>query len=343
MSLQHLIYIGLGLLLIYGLFTVGLPFLLALFLVVLLEPLVQILAKKLKINRPISAIIVSFTFTFVFFLSFFLVILQASKEAVGLSVFLVKLIKRMAANIEVFINNAEVFIQSLTPEYQAGISQVLEASVNTLQGFFASLAEFSIYIAATIPNFFLETLIFFIAFYIISFKLPDLKKGFLSLFDESTHTKVEKLMNTLYRAVIGFIGAQIVISILIFIITTVGLSILKIRYAIATALLITIVDILPILGTGSVLIPMSIYHFILGDSFTSIGLLILYGTLVVFRRIVEPKILGDAIGIGAFSTLVSMYLGFKFVGFIGIFMGPAVIIIFKALLNEEIIKINIKF
>ena len=95
-------------------------------------------------------------------------------------------------------------------------------------------------------------------------------------------------MNTLYKAVIGFIGAQIVISILIFIITTVGLSILKIRYAIATALLITIVDILPILGTGSVLIPMSIYHFILGDSFTSIGLLILYGTLVVFRRIVEP-------------------------------------------------------
>ena len=219
MSLQHLIYIGLGLLLIYGLFTVGLPFLLALFLVVLLEPLVQFLMKRLKINRSISAIIVSFAFTFVFFLSFFLIILQASKEAVGLSIFLVKLIKRMAANIEVFISKTEVFIQSLAPEYQAGINQVLEASVNTLQGFFSSLAEFSINIAATIPNFFLETLIFFIAFYIISFKLPDLKKGFLSLFDQSTHTKMEKLLNSLHKAVIGFIGAQIIISILIFIIT----------------------------------------------------------------------------------------------------------------------------
>ena len=88
---------------------------------------------------------------------------------------------------------------------------------------------------------------------------------------------------------------------------------------------------------------MSIYHFIIGESFTSIGLLILYGTLIVFRRIAEPKILGDAIGIGAFSTLASMYLGFKLTGFIGIFMGPAVVIIFKALLNEDIIKINIKF
>ena len=154
MSLQHLIYIGLGLLLIYGLFTVGLPFLLALFLVVLLEPLVQILAKKLKINRPISAIIVSFTFTFVFFLSFFLVILQASKEAVGLSVFLVKLIKRMAANIEVFINNAEVFIQSLTPEYQAGISQVLEASVNTLQGFLLPWQNSPLILPQLFPTFF---------------------------------------------------------------------------------------------------------------------------------------------------------------------------------------------
>jgi len=343
MSISSIFYMGLGLFLLYGLFTVGFPFLLALLLVVLMEPIVQFLIKKLKISRPISSIIISSLFSLLFFLSFILIIFKATKEAVGLSDFLLKLIKQIAANIEHFTNKTTLLFKSIPLEYQAGITQVLKALVETLQSSLSSLAEYSINMATTIPNFFIQIIFFFIAFYIISFKLPEMKNNFLSIFDRSSHHRVEILMANLYNAVIGFIRAQLIISVLIFIVTTVGFYILGVKYVLATALVVTIVDFLPILGAGSVMVPMAVYNFLTGNPLIGFGLLTLYGILIVFRRITEPKILGDAIGISALSTLISMYLGFKLVGFIGLIMGPTVVILYQALIQEGVIKINIKF
>ncbi|MNI88733.1 hypothetical protein D3C73_1460600 [compost metagenome] len=102
------------------------------------------------------------------------------------------------------------------------------------------------------------------------------------------------------------------------------------------------VDLLPVLGTGSVIVPWAIYNMIAGDPRTAIGLLILFIGITVFRRIIEPKIVGDAVGIGALSTLVSLYVGYELVGVIGLFLGPVVVIIYTAMKDAEIIQINIK-
>jgi sporulation integral membrane protein YtvI len=332
-----------GLFLLYGLFTIGFPFLLALLIVILLEPLVQLIVKKLKVKRFVSSLIVSLLFSFIFLLSFVLIILKASKEAVGLASFLLKIIKQMAANAEVYSNKTEILFKSIPPEFQAGFTQLLKALLESLQGLLSNLAGYSIDIATTIPNFLIETIIFFIAFYIISFTLPDIKKSFLGFFDQSTHHRVEILMNNLYKAVIGFIRAQVIISVLIFLFTALGFYILKVKYVLATALVVTIVDFLPILGAGSVIVPMSIYNFSKGNSLLALGLLIHYSFLIIFRRVAEPKILGDAVGISALSALISMYIGYKLVGFIGLIMGPTVVIIYQALVKEGIIRIKIKF
>ncbi|MFZ7102638.1 MAG: sporulation integral membrane protein YtvI [Peptococcaceae bacterium] len=343
MSIRTLFFMGLGLLLIYELFTIGFPFLLALFFVVLLEPIVQFLIRLFKIKRPVSSLIVSTFFTFIVFLSFILIILKAAKESVGLSGFLLKTIKQMANNTDIYFDTTETIFKAIPPEFHAGLTELLKGLLEMLQRVISSLATYSLDIATTIPGILIETLIFFIAFYIISYSLPGIKESFLGLFDKSSHNKVEVLMSTLYKAVIGFIRAQVLISILIFIITALGLYLLGLRYVLATALVITLVDFLPVFGTGSIIIPMSIYTFINGNSLISIGLLSLYGFLIILRRIAEPKILGDAIGISALSALISMYIGFQLVGFIGLIMGPTVIIIYHALVKEDILKIKIKF
>ena len=121
-----------------------------------------------------------------------------------------------------------------------------------------------------------------------------------------------------------------------------GLLIIGIKFPLATAGLITAVDILPIFGTGSVMVPLAIFYIISGNYFIAFGLLILYGILFAFRRIIEPKILGDAIGIGALSALASMYICFKLVGVVGLFLGPAIIILINALISADILKIKIK-
>jgi len=343
MSIRTIFFMAFGLFLLYGLFTIGFPFLLALLFVVLLEPIVQYLIKFFKISRPISAVIVSSLFSLLVFLSLILLISKAAKEAVGLSGSIMKILRQMATDADVYIAQTEIFFRSIPPEYQESLSQVLRNLLEALQGLLGNLAGYSINIASAIPYLLIETLVFFIAFYIISFSLPNIKKGFLSLFDPSTHHRIDIVMGNLYKAVIGFIRGQFIISILIFFVTSLAFYVLKVKYVLATALLVTFVDILPVFGAGSVIVPMAIYNFVEAQPLLGIGLLIQYGFLIVLRRILEPKILGDAMGIGALSALVSMYIGFKLTGFIGLILGPTVIIIYQALVNEGVIKINIKF
>ena len=90
------------------------------------------------------------------------------------------------------------------------------------------------------------------------------------------------------------------------------------------AIVIAIVDVLPILGTGTVLIPWAIFAFVSSDIRLGIGLLVLYGVTLVVRQLVEPKIVGSTLGIHPLLTLASVYIGLELLGFIGIFAGPLV-------------------
>src|SRR5690606_27964887 len=114
------------------------------------------------------------------------------------------------------------------------------------------------------------------------------------------------------------------------------------RYAMAISFVIVLVDILPVLGTGSVLVPWAAYSAFMGDMPLAIGLFVLFIVITVFRRIVEPKILGEQIGIGALPTLISLYVGFELIGAIGLILGPIVVIIYKAMAQVGLLKIKIR-
>ncbi|MGI6227928.1 MAG: sporulation integral membrane protein YtvI [Peptococcales bacterium] len=343
MSIRTIFFMALGLFLLYGLFTIGFPFLLALLCVILLEPIVEYIVKKFKISRTFTSVIISSIFSLLFFVAMILLVSKAAREIVGMSSSVIRVLKQMAGNIDFYSNKTQNIFLALPPEFQAGLNQLLSSLLDSLQGIFGILAGYSLNIATAIPNLFIETIVFFIAFFIISFTLPNINKGFLSFFDPSTHKRVQLVMKNLYKAVIGFIRGQIIISILIFIVTSAGFHFLKVKYAFATALLVTLIDFLPIVGAGTVMMPMAIYNLFQGNNYLALGLIIHYGLLIVLRRVLEPKIIGDAMGIGALSALASMYIGFKLTGLIGLILGPTVVIVFHALVKEEVIKINIKF
>ena len=114
----------------------------------------------------------------------------------------------------------------------------------------------------------------------------------------------------------------------------IGLSILKVNYALLLAILIAVVDILPLIGTGTILIPWAIFSFITGNAGLGSGLLVLYGIVLIIRQLAEPKIVGSSIGLHPLATLAAVYLGIKFAGFIGIFIGPIVALCIKGLGKE---------
>jgi len=343
LSLRTVFYGILILLLLYGLFTVGFPFLLAFLLAFLLEPVILYISKEFKIKRSYSSVLVCTVFTLILLaLSYFLVA-KVAREAEALSRAMLSFIRDFNQGIDQISVRYSYLFETLPPEYQSSLQQIASSLLESMQTFLRQSISFSFNIARQIPNIFIELLIVFIAMYLISLRLPHMKQSFMRFFDESNHSRLDSVLKQLQQAVFGFIRAQIIISSIEFFFVLFGFLILGVSYPSATALLVTIVDFLPILGTGAVMIPMAFYQYLSGDLFLSVGLLVHYAVIIIFRRIIDPKILADNIGISSLSALISMYLGIKLVGVVGLFMGPAVVILFQAMNKVGLLKLKVKF
>ena len=115
----------------------------------------------------------------------------------------------------------------------------------------------------------------------------------------------------------------------------VGLLILKTEYAFTLAGIIALVDILPVIGVGTVLIPWGIFKLVAGAYYQGFGLLIIFAVVSVVREIIEPKIIGKSLGLHPLMTLFSMYIGLELCGFLGMISFPALVIVAKTLMFSK--------
>ena len=107
-------------------------------------------------------------------------------------------------------------------------------------------------------------------------------------------------------------------------------------YPFLSALGIGFVDALPILGSGTVMIPWAIIAAINGDLNLGIAIIIIYAIILIVRQLVEPKIVSNKIGIHPIFTLIAMYTGFRLIGVLGLFVGPIILIILKNIFRVSI-------
>ncbi|WP_044339276.1 sporulation integral membrane protein YtvI [Rossellomorea aquimaris] len=152
-----------------------------------------------------------------------------------------------------------------------------------------------------------------------------------------------KVFIDLKKALFGFIRAQFTLISITAIIVLIGLIILRVDYAITIALVTGLVDILPYLGTGAVFVPWIIYEFITGNVGLGIGLSVLYLVVVVQRQIMEPKVLSSSIGLDPLATLIALFVGFKLIGFLGLIVGPVVLVILSTLKRAGVFEDTWKF
>ncbi len=108
------------------------------------------------------------------------------------------------------------------------------------------------------------------------------------------------------------------------------------------SIIIGIIDILPILGVGTVLIPWAIWNFIVGATGFGVALLIVYFIILIIRQFLEPKLVSNQLGVQPIITLLAMYAGFKLIGFTGLILGPFALMILRCIYAEQIKKGLIK-
>ncbi len=167
----------------------------------------------------------------------------------------------------------------------------------------------------------------------------------LGFFSNETREKIVRAKRLLIPSLGKMIKAYAIIITITFCELSLGLSVLNFLkiysggYIFVIAALTAVIDIVPVLGTGTVLIPWALYNLISGNYSLAIGLLVIYVCITVIRQVIEPKLVAAQLGIPAFLTIVSMFIGSQIFGVIGIFILPITIVMIKLLNDEGIINI----
>ena len=199
--------------------------------------------------------------------------------------------------------------------------------------------------AKQIPAFFTAVLISIIACFFLTCDYDNFTKMIKSAVSESHEASLVKTKK-LFGDILGkMVKSYSTIILITFCEVAIGLNILKLTgvfdggYIIAISIVTAFVDIFPVLGTGTIMVPWAIINFFSGNFGLGIGLLVLYATITVIRQILEPKLVSMNVGMHPVITLMGMYLGVQLFGVIGIFTLPITFFLVKALNDEGIIHL----
>ncbi|RAP25716.1 hypothetical protein C2W64_02428 [Brevibacillus laterosporus] len=164
------------------------------------------------------------------------------------------------------------------------------------------------------------------------------KSRMLRILPTGVNHRMDQIILDLRTALVGFLKAQITLISITAAIVIVGLLVLRVEYAITIGLLTGLVDLLPYLGTGTVFVPWIIFLFFKGQYGLVVGLSILYGIVVIFRQIIEPKIVAENVGLDPLLTLVALFAGLELFGVLGLIIGPVSLVIINALIKAKIFE-----
>ncbi|MGB8954361.1 MAG: sporulation integral membrane protein YtvI [Tumebacillaceae bacterium] len=338
---QALINLGLWIIffwLLYFALTRALPYitplLLGVLFAILLEPIVKLL-HKLRIPRGVSALT---TILITFGGGLALLTLLGARLAIELGRFssrIPELTSGMVAQGQELLHRAIAFYGTLSPtmteKMRENFNRIADALTNFGSGIVSSVLGWLANVPSTITIFIISLLIAFF----ISKDFPLWKTRILRFVNPSIQEKGSIVLDDLGRAIFGYTRAQAILITITFAQVLIGLLILGVDYAFSLSLLAAVLDILPLLGTGSLFVPWAIYLLIVGNVKLAVGLLIVYGLIVAVRQILEPKILADSIGLDPLFTIVMMYAGYHAVGFLGVILAPFLLILFVSLIKVQ--------
>ena len=327
------IYIGVKISVFY------MPFLIAFLISLMIEPAIKHLMKKTKMSRKMSSIII-FLIVFSIIIGSLIwgtitLVSESTNLLQALNLYIDKAytqiqdaIGKMSITKISVSNNVLNLLQDTSKELLVKVSKWLTSFLTKLIDIITSIPTIGIYMVITILS------LYFICtdrIYILDFMEQHMPKKWVQ--------KIGIHLREITRNLGGYLKAQLILILVSFVISVVGLYFLKfvgmnVKYPLLIALAIGFVDALPILGSGSVMVPWAIISALNGDLRLGVSILVLWIIMSLIRQFLEPKIVSGKIGIHPIFTLIAMYTGFKVMGVMGMLVGPIVLIIIKSVFGN---------
>lgn len=314
------------------------PFVVGWIISMIANPLVRLLERKLKLVRKHGSIITIIGVLAVVILAGYLAGAKLVSETVNMVNGLPEIYENFKEDFEEIGDNMQGFYDKLPANMQKNISQMLNNLSGYLSGAVKAIGQPTFEAAGNFAKNVPGTLIAIIMSILSSYFFTADRDNILSLLKksmpESVWNRCSGIISDLKHVVGGYFKAQFKIMGVVYVILIIGLWILKVNYVLLVALLIAFLDALPFFGTGTVLGPWAILKILSKDYTMAVGLIILYLVTQLVRQVIQPKVVGDTIGMNPLATLIFMYIGYKFSSIIGMIIavpiGMIVINLYKA-------------
>lgn len=330
------------------------PFMFALFIAMVLQKPINFIVRKTKVKKPLASGLCVFVLLLVAAGIVALIGVKLVSEIRGL----INSLLLYATDFPDFLAKAEVTILNFIQFLPDSIEKSAAASIS---GFFSKLSSSDGFTfdfemlsaplsgvwstAKMVPEIVVALIISIVACFFMTADYDRLVNFAKRQLPESKREAVSITKRTAVSSVGKLARAYALLMLLTFCEMVVGLNVLRLaglyeaNFLLATAVIVAVVDIVPILGTGTILIPWAIYSLLSGSTGLGIGLLVLYVLIYVIRQAVEPKLVASNLGLPPILTLMGMYIGVKLFGFIGLFLVPLSIMFVKILNDEGIVKL----
>ncbi len=309
-----------------------LPFLFAFLLAVIVEPLVYLFETRFRLNRNLAAgLSLAITVGGVVYF-FFIIISTVIKD-------LAKLIPRLAvysdqaiAGFMDAVSGMQLFF--LQYNMSDNIQQIIQDSLQHTAGSFTGIVNNSIQILTTslsaLPGFFVFLMITAVATYLIVIDRYAIRRFVMDFIPQTAKPQTSSILSQLVHVLFGFLKAYSILISITAAVTMIGLKMIGLDYILTIGIIVGLLDMLPILGPGAFFIPWILWEFVMGNPKLGISLLVLYVTISLIRQFLEPKIVGDNIGLHPLATLMSLYIGMRLGGIVGLIAGPVILVILVA-------------
>ena len=307
-----------------------LPFLLGLILAMIMEPLVNLLLRLKLPHWAATAISMLVTVGSLVTIATFAI----AKIVFELNNFLYNLphyTRLMSVQALYLTQKINYYTENLSPQFTHQLDRNMQKLAEMFSDRISILAGEAVKLISHLPNMMLILVITIIATFFLSMDLQKLKSRLASVIPQEYHHKLKIMLDEIYRASIGFVKAQLILSAITGLVVLTGLVFIKTNYILLLSLLGGLLSPIPVLGVGLLFVPWIVLTLLAGNTSQAISLAILFALVVIIKHSLEPKILGENIGISPLSVLISLYVGYELAGVYGIILGPFVLITYKAL------------
>ena len=301
------------------------PFVVGWVISLIANPLVKLLEKHVKIKRKAGSVIIIVLVLAIVILLMYLVVAAIVKEVIGIVNSAPDIIESFKSQLDLITSKLGGVYDKLPKDVQGLLTRVEASFTDFVTGIFSNLGKAGTDGATGFAKGFVEgflmVIITIVSAYFFVADREELAVVIKKITPKAVYEKIIMIRDNFGKAFGGYFKAQFKIMIVITLILFIGLEIMRVDYSFVIALIIAFLDLLPVLGTGTVLGPWTVIEIFNGNYLFAVGLVALYIICQVVKQVLQPKMVGDSIGMNPLLTLFFMFVGYKFGGMAGLIIG----------------------